>query len=153
MAIFEHAWLANVHELLGWSRAIDLSVREARYQYDSGAVLTRSTCICPEINNPWCDRMELRPDSHLVSGLCSAVMARCALPTRLAAGEFLNIPGAGRLPAWPVPAIARQKPFLLRCRETLLDVANGEAYAGQQSWRRMDIGDITQRAKRSEPGR
>ncbi|GGD03460.1 circularly permuted type 2 ATP-grasp protein [Halopseudomonas salina] len=115
---FEHAWLANYMNF-SLVEGDDLVVRDGQVSVRTLGGLTQVDVIVRQINDPWCDPLELRPDSLLgVPGLLQAA--------RNGEVRIANALGAGVLEH---PALAAFMPglcqrllgetLLLPCRETL----------------------------------
>ena len=115
---FEHAWLANYMNF-SLVEGDDLVVRDGQVSMRTLGGLTQVDVILRQINDPWCDPLELRPDSLLgVPGLMQA--ARCGnvhIANALGAG-ILEHPGLAAF----LPDLCRAllgEELLLPCRETL----------------------------------
>lgn len=115
---FEHAWLANYMNF-ALVEGDDLVVRDGQVAVRTLGGLTQVDVIVRQINDPWCDPLELRPDSLLgVPGLLQAA--------RNGEVRIANALGAGVLEH---PALAAFMPglcqrllgetLLLPCRQTL----------------------------------
>ncbi|MGI3130783.1 circularly permuted type 2 ATP-grasp protein [Halopseudomonas pachastrellae] len=115
---FEHAWLANYMNF-SLVEGDDLVVRDGQVAMRTLGGLKQVDVILRQINDPWCDPLELRPDSLLgVPGLLQA--ARCGnvhIANALGAG-ILEHPGLSAfLPALCEALLGEE--LLLPCRETL----------------------------------
>ncbi|MCC4259298.1 circularly permuted type 2 ATP-grasp protein [Pseudomonas aestusnigri] len=143
---FEHAWLANYMNF-SLVEGDDLVVRDGQVSMRTLGGLKQVDVILRQINDPWCDPLELRPDSLLgVPGLLQA--ARCGnvhIANALGAG-ILEHPG---LLAF-LPSLCREllgEELLLPCRETLWcgdPAALAQVRAELDGWVLRDI---------SKPGR
>jgi uncharacterized circularly permuted ATP-grasp superfamily protein/uncharacterized alpha-E superfamily protein len=115
---FEHAWLANYMNF-SLVEGDDLVVRDGQVSVRTLGGLTQVDVIVRQINDPWCDPLELRPDSLLgVPGLLQAA--------RNGEVRIANALGAGVLehPALAafMPALCQRllgETLMLPCRETL----------------------------------
>ena len=75
---FEHAWLANYMNF-SLVEGDDLVVRDGQVSMRTLGGLKQVDVILRQINDPWCDPLELRPDSLLgVPGLLQAARKRTA---------------------------------------------------------------------------
>ncbi|MEO1819123.1 circularly permuted type 2 ATP-grasp protein [Pseudomonas sp.] len=115
---FEHAWLANYMNF-SLVEGDDLVVRDGQVAMRTLGGLKQVDVILRQINDPWCDPLELRPDSLLgVPGLLQA--ARCGnvhIANALGAG-ILEHPGLSAFLPALCQALLGEK-LLLPCRETL----------------------------------
>lgn len=115
---FEHAWLANYMNF-ALVEGDDLVVRDGQVAMRTLGGLTQVDVIVRQINDPWCDPLELRADSLLgVPGLLQAA--------RNGEVRIANALGAGVLehPALSafLPRLCRHflgEELILPCRETL----------------------------------
>lgn len=115
---FEHAWLANYMNF-SLVEGDDLVVRDGQVSVRTLGGLTQVDVILRQVSDPWCDPLELRPDSLLgVPGLLQA--ARCGtvhIANAVGAG-ILEHPGLAAF----LPDLCRAllgEELLLPCRETL----------------------------------
>ena len=142
---FEHAWLANYMNF-SLVEGDDLVVRDGQVSMRTLGGLTQVDVILRQINDPWCDPLELRPDSLLgVPGLMQA--ARCGnvhIANALGAG-ILEHPGLAAF----LPDLCRAllgEELLLPCRETLW-CGSADALARVESeldaWILRDAGSYT----------
>ncbi|WVM93079.1 circularly permuted type 2 ATP-grasp protein [Halopseudomonas pachastrellae] len=115
---FEHAWLANYMNF-SLVEGDDLVVRDGQVAMRTLGGLKQVDVILRQINDPWCDPLELRPDSLLgVPGLLQA--ARCGnvhIANALGAG-ILEHPGLSAFLPSLCQALLGEE-LLLPCRETL----------------------------------
>ncbi|MCL5042762.1 MAG: circularly permuted type 2 ATP-grasp protein [Gammaproteobacteria bacterium] len=138
---FEHAWLANYMNF-SLVEGADLVVRGGQVQMRTLGGLSQVDVIVRMINDPWCDPLELRPDSLLgVPGLLQAV--------RNGEVRIANALGTGVLehPALAVflPALCQRllgETLLLPCRDTRWcgdALARNEVLHDLESWVLRDI--------------
>ncbi len=138
---FEHAWLANYMNF-ALVEGDDLIVRDGQVSMRTLAGLTQVDVIVRQINDPWCDPLELRADSLLgVPGLLQAA--------RNGEVRIANALGAGVLehPALAafLPDLCRQllgEELLIPCREALWcgsPDAVFEIYRNLEQWILRDV--------------
>jgi len=143
---FEHAWLANYMNV-PLVEGDDLVVRDGQVSVRTLGGLNQVDVILRQINDPWCDPLELRPDSLLgVPGLLQAA--------RDGEVRIVNALGAGVLEH---PALAAFLPVLcerllgealmLPCRETLWCGDNDALQRIRQAPEEWILRDITQPGK------
>ncbi|AQZ95738.1 circularly permuted type 2 ATP-grasp protein [Halopseudomonas phragmitis] len=143
---FEHAWLANYMNF-SLVEGADLVVRDGQVSVRALGGLTQVDVIVRQINDPWCDPLELRPDSLLgVPGLLQAA--------RNGEVRIANALGTGVLehPALAafLPMLCRRllgEELLLPCRESLWcgdPQSRQQVMAGLDNWH---IRDVTQSGK------
>lgn len=96
---FEHAWLANYMNL-SLVEGADLVVRDGQVAMRTLGGLKQVDVIVRQINDPWCDPLELRGDSLLgVPGLMQAARdGEVAIANALGAGILEHPALAGYLP-------------------------------------------------------
>ncbi|MDP3518727.1 MAG: circularly permuted type 2 ATP-grasp protein, partial [Pseudohongiella sp.] len=143
---FEHAWLANYMNF-ALVEGDDLVVRDGQVSVRTLGGLDQVDVILRHINDPWCDPLELRPDSLLgVPGLMQAA--------RNGEVHIANALGSGVLehPALAafLPALSRRllgEELILPCRETLWCGDADNLYKVRQSLDEWIIRDITKPGK------
>ncbi|MDP2283532.1 MAG: circularly permuted type 2 ATP-grasp protein, partial [Pseudohongiella sp.] len=143
---FEHAWLANYMNF-ALVEGDDLVVRDGQVSVRTLGGLDQVDVILRHINDPWCDPLELRPDSLLgVPGLLQAA--------RNGEVHIANALGSGVLehPALAafLPALSRRllgEELILPCRETLWCGDADNLYKVKQSLDEWIIRDITKPGK------
>ncbi|PKM05283.1 MAG: hypothetical protein CVV16_00035 [Gammaproteobacteria bacterium HGW-Gammaproteobacteria-6] len=115
---FEHAWLANYMNF-SLVEGDDLVVRDGQVSVRTLGGLTQVDVIVRQINDPWCDPLELRPDSLLgVPGLLQAARnGEVRIANALGAGVLEHPALAAFLPGLCQRLLGET--LLLPCRETL----------------------------------
>lgn len=148
---FEHAWLANYMNF-SLVEGDDLVVREGQVSVRTLGGLTQVDVIVRQINDPWCDPLELRPDSLLgVPGLLQAARnGEVRIANALGAGILEHPALAAFLPGLCQRLLGET--LLLRCRETLW-CGNGESLTQvSQSLDEWILRDISQPGKAFRAG-
>lgn len=115
---FEHAWLANYMNF-ALVEGDDLVVRDGQVSVRTLGGLDQVDVILRHINDPWCDPLELRPDSLLgVPGLLQAARnGEVHIANALGAGVLEHPALAAFLPALSRALLGED--LILPCRETL----------------------------------
>lgn len=115
---FEHAWLANYMNI-SLVEGDDLVIRDGHVSVRTLGGLDRVDVIMRQITDPWCDPLELRPDSLLgVPGLMQAARnGDVHIVNALGAGVLEHPALAAFLPALSHRLLGEE--LLLPCRETL----------------------------------
>lgn len=115
---FEHAWLANYMNF-SLVEGDDLVVRDGQVAMRTLGGLTQVDVILRQINDPWCDPLELRQDSLLgVPGLLQAARSGTVHIANAVGAGILEHPGLSAF----LPDLCRSllgEELLLPCRETL----------------------------------
>ncbi|ALO45652.1 circularly permuted type 2 ATP-grasp protein [Pseudohongiella spirulinae] len=143
---FEHAWLANYMNI-PLVEGDDLLVREGQVSVRTLGGLDKVDVILRQINDPWCDPLELRPDSLLgVPGLLQAA--------RNGEVHIVNALGAGVLEHPALMAFLPQlcerllgESLRLPCRETLWCGDDASLKRVRQAPEEWVIKDITKPGK------
>jgi uncharacterized circularly permuted ATP-grasp superfamily protein/uncharacterized alpha-E superfamily protein len=138
---FEHAWLANYMNF-SLVEGDDLVVRDGQVAMRTLGGLTQVDVIVRQINDPWCDPLELRADSLLgVPGLLQAARnGEVRIANALGAG-VLEHPGLAAF----LPSLCQHllgEDLLLPCRETLWcgdPNAISELYKALDEWTLRDV--------------
>lgn len=115
---FEHAWLANYMNVQ-LVEGDDLVVRDGQVSVRTLGGLDQVDVILRQINDPWCDPLELRPDSLLgVPGLLQAARnGEVHIVNALGAGVLEHPALAAFLPALSKRLLGEE--LLLPCRDAI----------------------------------
>ncbi|MFN3581092.1 MAG: circularly permuted type 2 ATP-grasp protein, partial [Pseudomonas sp.] len=143
---FEHAWLANYMNF-SLVEGDDLVVRDGQVSVRTLGGLTQVDVILRQINDPWCDPLELRPDSLLgVPGLLQAARnGEVRIANALGAGILEHPALAAFLPGLCQRLLGET--LLLPCRETLWCGASQDLEQVKQSLDEWVLRDISQPGK------